>query len=317
MHLSSIRYVVRVAETGNFTRAAQQLYVSQPALSQAIQRLEQEIGMPVFVRRKGSLVLTAAGEAILREGRAMLACEARLEGELARLRENARDAVRIGAASSYQRLFLGAILGELHRLHPTIRLDVSDGFSQQLLPAVRSGELDFALAFLPVPGELRQEPIVREEVFLAVPPQAEILKRLPETPDAGSPFPVADLSLCRDEPFITFPRERRIQRLLLEMAGRAGFTPKAAVTSYSTESAVTMAYQGVGLAFVPAAARLLTPEEIRPRYFRLRPGGLYRMLSLISRPDGAPEGVRQTLLRLLRGRARQLEETAPGQLIVA
>ena len=300
MRLSTIRYVICIAETGSFTQAASQLFVSQPALSQAIQRFEQEIGPPLFIREKNRLRLTEAGQIVVDEGRKMLDIERHAYARLDDLKESKPRIIHIGSASTYQRFFLAETLTRLQIQYPEIHIHIRDGFSHSLTSMVESGEIEYALAFEPFGGQVQACPIVREEVFLAVPPDSGLISRLSSVPDADSEYPVADLSLCRDEPFILYPDTRRIQSVLMAETGRAGFTPGGAITGYSTEVANAMAFQGLGLAFVPAVTALMCPREVRPRYFRLRPGGYFRMLALISRSQNDPEDISGTLVRLLR-----------------
>lgn len=303
MRLSTIRYIVRVAETGSFTKAAAQLYVSQPALSQSIQRFEQEIGMAVFTREKGQLGLTEAGQIVLEEGRRMLESEQRAYKRLEGLRGAKPRLIRIGSASTYQRFFLTETLTRLQSQYPEIHLHIIDGFSHNMCRMVEQGELEFALAFEPFGEKVTAAPIIQEEVFLAVPPGSPLLQQLSATPDAGSEYPVADLSLCRDAPFIFYPDDRRIQRVLMRETERAGFTPRGVITGYSTEAANAMAYQGLGLAFVPAIATLLCPPALRPVYFRLRPGGYCRTLALVSLATDDLQDIGQSLEALLKEQA--------------
>ena len=302
MRLSTIRYIITVAETGNFTRAAARLFVSQPALSQSIQRFEQEIGMPVFIRRKNELVLTDAGKAVVTEGEKMLEIERGLYSRLNSMRTGSPNTVSIGSASSYQRYFLTDALTQLQQSLPELRINVHEGFSHVLCAQVEERLLDYALAFEPFPKDLLVYPILREEIYLAVPPGARILEALGEYREEDCPYPLADLSLCREEAFIQYPEDRRIQQVLHQETQRAGFTPKTSVTSYSTEAANTMVFHGMGLALVPEVTVRLCPPEARPRYFRIRPGGYVRTLALICRKDPALSRVTEVLVERLLNR---------------
>ena len=300
MRLSTIRYIVCIAETGSFTQASARLFVSQPALSQSIQRFEQEIGMALFVREKGRLRLTEAGRIVVEEGRKMLDIERHAYSRLNTLKNAKPTFIRIGSASTYQRFFLTETLMHLQSLHPDIHIRIQEGFSHHLNQMVADGELEFALAFEPFRPQLKAVPIIREEVLLAVPPDSPLRERLPSKPEKGSEFPLADLSLCRDEPFILYPDDRRIQQILLAETARAGFSPQGVITGYSTETANAMAFQGVGLAFVPAVTRVMCPPALRPAYYRIRSGGYYRVLALVSRGDDELRDIGDSLIELLK-----------------
>ena len=287
VHLSTIRYIIHVARAESFTRAAAQLFVSQPALSQSIQRFEDEIGMPVFIRERGRLQLTDAGRIVAEEGAKMLESEQRIYSRLNGLKGRMANTVRIGAASSYQRFLLTDALSQLQSMRPDLQIHIHEGFSHNMCQMLQDETLDLALAFEPFADNLKTAPIVTEEIFLAVPPGSHLLSRMSAVPDPGSSFPVADLSLLREEPFIQYPEDRRIQRILTEETRNAGFAPKVSVTGYSTEAANSMAFHGIGMAFVPAVAAQLSAPGSRPRYFRLKKGGYLRTLFLASldRPE--------------------------------
>ena len=133
-----------------------------------------------------------------------------------------------------------------------------------------------------------------------MPPGSALIEKFPRQPDSGSAYPVADLRICRDEPFIMYPEDRRIQRIVVSETQRAGFAPRGAITGYSTEAANAMAFQGIGLAFVPAVTAMLCAPANRPVYYRLREGGLFRTLGLISLDNPELKAFEAALARLLR-----------------
>ena len=317
VHLSTIRYIVKVAETGNVTQAAQQLFVSQPALSQSIQRFEQEIGMPVFRRTKGGLTLTPAGEIVAREGLNILEAEKRMEADLKRLQKSSNNTVRIGAASSYQRFMLTEVFTRLQMANPEMQIHVSNGFSHTFCSSLEKGELDFALAFEPIPEHLQAMPIFKEEVFLAVPPQAKILSRLKESPGEDGQYAVADLAACKDENFILYPEERRLQKTMMAETAKAGFMPRGSLISYSTEAANSMAFTGAGLTFVPAVAMLLSSPLRRPVYFRLQEGGFYRTLYFIYRKGKEYEALTEMFLSEFREQSRRMRTPGCLQMLIS
>jgi DNA-binding transcriptional LysR family regulator len=121
MQLQQLEYFLAVAETRHFTRAAQQLHVAQPSLSQQIRALERELGAELFHRARGNITLTDAGEALLPLACRMLADAdtARAEvQEIARLR---RGRVRFGATPSLCTALLPQVLRAYRRLHPGIQ----------------------------------------------------------------------------------------------------------------------------------------------------------------------------------------------------
>ena len=96
MTFKTIEYMLAILEEGGFSRAAQRLYISQPALSQAIRKAEEEIGTPLFVRDTRSIHLTAAGELLVREGRELIKQRDDLVHHLAGMSSSQRETIRFG-----------------------------------------------------------------------------------------------------------------------------------------------------------------------------------------------------------------------------
>ncbi len=148
--IHQLEYFVAVAEEGQFTRAAARLHVAQPSVSAQIRQLELTLGASLFHRGSGPVTLTDAGEALLPIARRVLTDVTELSNELAEVEGLRRGHVGIGATPSLSATLLPAVLGRFHNAHPSISLTVSEQGSTHLLQGLASGELDLALAVLPV-----------------------------------------------------------------------------------------------------------------------------------------------------------------------
>ncbi len=273
MQLTTIRYVIAIAKEGSFTKAAESLYISQPALSQAIRRLEQEMKISIFIREKNKVSLTPAGEVLVEEGQKMLNSERNIRHRIHELEELDTGKLFIGGASSYVRYFFSKVLAEFQTQHPHAQLILQDGFTQNLCADLLEGNLDIGLLAEPIPEGIDHYPVFQEEIFLALPWDHPLNRKFPPK---GKPYPVADLSLCRDEKFISYQPYRRITDILFTEARRADFTPNILLESSSTENANAMICHGMGIGLIPEVTIRLCPKEQRARYYRLRPGGLIR-----------------------------------------
>lgn len=273
MQLTSIRYVIAIANAGSFTKAAEDLFISQPALSQAIRRLEQELKIPLFIREKNRILLTSAGEVLVEEGQRMLEAEQNIQRRLHELEELDTGKLIIGGAPSYVRYYLSGVMAEFQAQHPHAQLILRDGFTQNFCADLSEGTLDIGLLADPIPEGIDHYPVFQEEIFLALPQNHPLNRYFPQE---GDPYPVADLSLCRDEKFISYQPGRRITEILLTETQRAGFTPNIVLESSSTENGNAMIRHGLGIGLVPEVTIRLCPKEQHARYYRLRPGGLIR-----------------------------------------
>lgn len=283
MQLSIIRYVVAVAKFKNFTKAADFLYVSQPALSQGIQRLENELHVEIFKREHSKVILTDAGQIIVHEGEKMLALEEQILRQLDELKHQKKSSLMIGSAPSYQRYYLNSVLSAFQLQSPKTKIILKDGFSNSLCEDLLAGHLDIALVVEPIPQGLDFLPVFYEEILLAVPKGHPLTRIFPEKPQQGDEYPIADFQLCRNEGFIAYINGRRMQGILLRETRNAGFEPKILTACASTESANTMVFHGMGITLIPSTTVELCPIEQRAQYYRLRPGGLIRRFGLARR----------------------------------
>ncbi|HEY1104774.1 MAG TPA: LysR family transcriptional regulator, partial [Agromyces sp.] len=145
MNLEQLKAFVEVAQVGNFTRAAEELYLAQPTLSRQITALERDLGAELFRRARGGSTLTPAGESLLPLARRMLADAESVRRELAELAGLERGRVRLGATPTLCISLVAEVLSAFHAEHPGIDLHLSEQGSRRLLDELVSGELDLAL----------------------------------------------------------------------------------------------------------------------------------------------------------------------------
>ncbi len=172
MTLTELKYVVAVARERHFGRAAEACFVSQPTLSVAIKKLEDELGLPIFERRSNEVTLTAVGERIVAQAQRVL-------DEAARLKEMAKagkdplvGALRVGVIYTIGPYLLPSLVRQLLRDAPQMPLLLNENFTIKLLELLRNGEIDVAILALPLPesGVLIQ-PVYDEPFVVAVPKQ--------------------------------------------------------------------------------------------------------------------------------------------------
>ena len=150
MELRQLEYFVAVAKHRHFGRAAEAAYVSQPALSQQVQRLEAELGIALLRRTSRGVELTPAGEELLGRAEAILAEVAQARGAMDEHAGVVRGAVRV-AATTADALQLPEVLAAFHREHPGVRLALRHASASEVLALLRRGAVD--LAVLSLAGE--------------------------------------------------------------------------------------------------------------------------------------------------------------------
>jgi DNA-binding transcriptional LysR family regulator len=240
---AQIRAFVAVAEAGGFTRAAEQLGVSQPTVSGAIRSLEDRVGTPLLVRGRRSVRLTPAGAALLpqAERALLLAAEAEAAVDRAVAGERLRLSVAAGEAlATYQ---LPGAIADLRRRLPSLDVSFVVGDTARVLSALRSGEVDAALITgHTAPADIETAVYGRERTVLIA---------APGEPPPDRPLRLADLAervLVQRDPGTVNRRE--VDRILRE----AGVEPAGRLEAYSLEAVKRCVESGLGVALVPAAA---------------------------------------------------------------
>lgn len=153
MSLDRYRVFRSVARTGNLTRAGEQLFLTQSAVSQALQKLEADIGSQLVIRTSRGIRLTPEGQQLYEHVEAAFRLLEAGERRLEEMQHLERGDIRIGASDTLCRYYLLPTLDAFHRAHPMVRLHVTNGTSQDTLTLLRSGAVDFGVVNLPVAGD--------------------------------------------------------------------------------------------------------------------------------------------------------------------
>ena len=252
MELRQLRYVVAVARRRHFTAAAADAHVAQPALSQGIKALEQELRVELFDRTGHRVRLTAAGEAFLVRAERVLAEADSARAEMADFAGSVRGRVVIGSLPSLAERQLPALLAPFHALHPGIELALREETTTELLALVRAGEADAALVHQPpegggdrLPSDVALEPLFTEDLVAVVAPGHRLAAR-----------PRLALHDLREEPLICSKPGSAIRRTMLDACAAAGVAPRIAFESGGTATVRALASAGLGVAVLPRSDAL-------------------------------------------------------------
>ncbi|MER7707785.1 LysR family transcriptional regulator [Kitasatospora sp. NPDC097605] len=243
MELQQMRYVIAVAETGSFTRAAQRCLVVQSALSHQIARLEKELGARLFERTSRRVRLTPAGAAFLPAARQCLDAAERAATEVAAAVGEVRGRLTVGLIPTVAAVDVPAVLGEFHRRHPEARISLSVGASDELVEQVRQGELEVAFLGIPVtarPRGVQARELARERLVAVV---------SPDHPLAGEAS--VDLRRLAVEVFVDLPAKTagRAQSDLAFAA--AGLGRQVAFEVTNADYLARLVGAGLGVALLP------------------------------------------------------------------
>ena len=295
MELRQLRYFATLADELHFGRAAKRLALTQPPLSQSIQKLEQELGVRLFERTRRRVVLTHAGKAFLDEARHTLA---RADGAVERARragrgETGRLAVGFLANTAYTLLPL--VLREFARRFPQVTLELRELTQPQQFDALRRENIDVALLRPPVEDTELASQIILEEPFVAALPPAHALCALRRVP----------VRRLAGEPFVMYPRQPGLvfHHQIMDFCLRSGFSPRVAQEVSQTHTVIALVSAGIGVALVPHSARKIGLAGVAYRPLR-ETAPLARLAMAWRRADASP--VVAAFLGVARHAARSL-----------
>ena len=256
MELHQLRYFCAVAETGSFSRAAEQSHVSQPSLSQQILKLEDELGARLFDRLGRSVRLTELGKTFLPRARAVLRELEAARGDVVEGKEFIGGPVTVGVIPTVAPYFLPPRLTAFSRKFPQVRLTVVEEITPVLLDRLRAGTIDVAILALPLRGhEFEAVPLLTERLFAALPKKHKFNSR-------------AALSLkdLRAEPFLLLRDGHCFRDTAVAACDRARLHPQIVFESGQFSSLLSMVGAGMGVSIVPEMA---IEKKFDCRYVRI------------------------------------------------
>jgi LysR family transcriptional regulator, transcription activator of glutamate synthase operon len=243
MDLRPLRYLVALADERSFTRAAAREHIAQPALSQQIRRLEDELGLPLVERTTRHVAITHAGQLLVARARRVLAEIEAAHAELLAVRGLESGHVTVGTMHTMGPVDVSLALAIFHKRHPAIELTVREESSEELAQMLRDDELD--LAFLSVTERVESHglglhQLVSEELVVVLPVGHRLARR--------RRLRMAEL---RDEEFISYREGARLRELLISAGHEAGFQPQIKLESNESERIRRLVARGMGVAILP------------------------------------------------------------------
>jgi len=170
MNLRDLKYIVAVAETRHFGKAAERCFVSQPTLSGQIKKLEEELGVTIFERTQRSVEVTPVGEAILEHARQIMEQAEVIEQLALAHQDPLAGPLRVGAIPTLSPYLMPLLLLPLKKKHPQMKLVLSEELTDTLLERLRNHEIDAALLATPVEEpDLEALPLFDEPFYIAYP----------------------------------------------------------------------------------------------------------------------------------------------------
>jgi LysR family hydrogen peroxide-inducible transcriptional activator len=246
-----LRYFVAVAEEGSFSRAAERMHVTQPSLSQQIQKLEGEMGQPLFDRLARGVTATAAGAGLLPLARKILndladahRCVEERVGTIA-------GNVTVGMIPTIAPYILGALLTELRQEHPRVAIHVVEDVTENLVRLLEVGQIDLAVVSTCRSGTgLHRELWAREPLLVALPKEHRLARR--------RRLSWRDLS---EETLLTLQESHCLSRQIRQWCARHAIRPQKTLPLVQLATVLNLVASRQGISFVPALARSRETQE--------------------------------------------------------
>lgn len=246
MELHQLRYFVAVAEEGNFTRAAEKCFVSQPSLSAQIIKLEGELGQKLFDRLGRRAELTQAGRFLEARARTILM---EVENAQRQIQDGATEIsglVRIGSTPSVTPYLLPPVIALSRKRFPKLEINIQENLRRRLIDDLSHGEIEVAItSYTGDSAHIDAEPILQESLMLAVSSQHRL---------ATQKEHVA-LSDFKDEPIVLLGDSATLGDKVFEFFGRNNSQPRIVAMCSQVRTVKEFVHAGIGVAVLPEMAR--------------------------------------------------------------
>lgn len=310
MNIRHMSYFIALAEEMNYSRASVKLGVSQPTLTQTIQKLEQSLGAELFEKNSKGLKLTEEGQIFLSACRNITDIYADTISRIENLRKGIAGTINLGMAPSRAPYTLPSLLESFEKQYPNVRVNVSEFLTAETEEGLVNGRLDLGVAVVNgiMKPELEYVPIITEQVLLAM--------NLRMAADAGRPVPEkdagraqkADIEAFTGLPFILLGDEQLIARLFTEYCEKRKFAFDTASRCRTVETGLALANSGRGIALVTSTSveyyRKCFPDL---RFFSVDEKELSRDVYVITRKGKALSEAERALITIIKEKSSDHE----------
>ena len=248
MTQNELLYMLTIAEHRTITRAAQELFISQPSLSESLNKVEQEFDTRIFSRTQEGLVPTAFGEHYLKTARNILDRYRKLETDLDEYRQLRKGSLTFGIPFNLGAYLLPRILPAFQQIYPDITVQFKENNSTELDKLMLSGKLDFSVMHYETPNEAIHYDLLAEDDFYLVMPLT--LAHKYQFPDYRT-LSIYNLKALEQEPFLMVASRQKLRQVADSILSQLSIKPNIRYTTKNMETAKRLAAAGMGITFLP------------------------------------------------------------------
>ena len=302
-----MEYIYEIYRQGNIMKAADKLFVSQPALSMALRKTEDELGVRLFDRGTRPMRLTEAGRIYIRAIEKMRVLEQELDARLSDLSELRSGVLRIGGSHYINSYILAPVLSRFHKLYPGIQIEITEDSSAALSELLREHRIDLTLNCNDeVIREFAHRPAFEDQILLAVPASYPINEENHDYAMTAQDIidgrhhtdacPAVYLHDFQSLPYIILDQGNNLHERALQMFEEACFSPDITLSLAQLATAYHMAAAGYGATLT--CDRLVVSADIPLCFYKLRsPAAIRQFYFILPESDYIPRAV-QELIRM-------------------
>jgi len=287
-------YVYAVYLNKSFSKAAEELYISQPALSAAIKKVEKSVGLPLFDRSSNPVKLTAAGEYYIESIEKIMEIEEDMRGYFNRFLNNNNKTINVGGSSFFCAYTLPTIVQEFNREFPDFTVNLMEANADDLVKGLRAGIFDIIVDVEKRDPKMFGSVVwAEEQIVLAVPKDYEINNKLEKFrltfeevergKFLGESYPKVNLSEFENEHFLLLKKGNDMYQRGLKMCRKAGFTPKVSMYLDQLLTSFYLSCNGKGISFVRAGITRYSDETNKLFFYKINDENSIRNVMLYSK----------------------------------
>ena len=252
MDRAKFNYVLAIAEERNMTRAAKKLYISQPALTAAINKLEESLGVKLFDRSVNPIRITYAGERYISEMQKIIALQNHLDNEMEEIAGMRQGRLVLGIGNARGDYWLPHILPPFMKSHPGIDVRIVEGKSDIFETGLLNGSLDLCITALPsLSTDIDYEVICEETIILAVPMGHPVLEGKDLSGNSLHHLLYIEPDRLNGQKFICPSPGHGLYRCTWQIFKKYGIKPGEILEINNSDTAFHLAAEGFGLVFTP------------------------------------------------------------------
>jgi DNA-binding transcriptional LysR family regulator len=253
MDIKQLQYFIEVAKWNSFTRAAEQLFITQPTISKMIKNLEDELGITLFNRSRKKLMLTDAGKIIYEQAKLVDKAFHNIETEMDNLLELKKGHIRIGLPPIFDPTLFPKLVGSFHEKYPAITFELMESGSKKIEEEVENHQLDIGVVVLPTNNDVFEYfSFMEEDFMLIIHPEHKLADQKE-----------INLSDLREESFIIFNKDFVLHDRIISSCNQAGFNPHIISESSQWSFIEEMVACKLGVSLLPESICSHLTQKVR------------------------------------------------------